>query len=87
MEHFHGESGQAKNAKLMQLFADVLGMPVVLPESTSDAVSRGSAMLARYAAETQNGTAKKDLLWEIMVTRLSKGFLKIWRLMLPLFLG
>lgn len=59
--------GQAKNAKLMQLFADVMGMPVVLPESTSDAVSRGSAMLARFAAETQKGDVKKDLLWEIMV--------------------
>ena len=58
--------GQAKNVKLMQLFADVMGMPVVLPQSTSDAVSRGSAMLARYAAEVQNGGKGKGL-WEIMV--------------------
>lgn len=59
--------GQAKNAKLMQLFADVVGCPVVLPESTADAVSRGSAMLARYAAEKQEGKEKNDLLWDIMV--------------------
>ena len=59
--------GQAKNAKLMQLFADVVGTPVILPESTADAVSRGSAMLARYAAEKQQGNADKNLLWDIMV--------------------
>lgn len=59
--------GQAKNAKLMQLFADVVGMPVVLPESTADAVSRGSAMLARFAAERTRGKTEKDLLWDIMV--------------------
>ena len=60
--------GQAKNAKLMQLFADVVGMPVVLPESTADAVSRGSAMLARFARERQEGNTKHDLLWDIMVS-------------------
>lgn len=61
--------GQAKNAKLMQLFADVVGMPVVLPESTADAVSRGSAMLARFAAERTQGKTEKDLLWDIMVKK------------------
>lgn len=59
--------GQAKNVKLMQLFADVVGVPVILPESISDAVSRGSAMLARFAAERQQGNTEKDLLWDIMV--------------------
>lgn len=59
--------GQAKNVKLMQLFADVVGVPVILPESISDAVSRGSAMLARFAAERQQGKTEKDLLWDIMV--------------------
>ena len=59
--------GQAKNAKLMQLFADVVGTPVILPESTADAVSRGSAMLARYAAEVKGGKTGKSLLWDIMV--------------------
>ncbi|KAI5122182.1 hypothetical protein M0805_007079 [Coniferiporia weirii] len=67
--------GQAKNVKLMQLFADVMNMPVVLPESTADAVSRGSAMLARFAVETQKGVQKKDLLWEIMVEMTPKGTL------------
>ncbi|KAL5508501.1 hypothetical protein ACEPAH_6120 [Sanghuangporus vaninii] len=67
--------GQAKNKKLMQLFADVTGMPVVLPESTADAVSRGSAMLARYAAEKQLGNAKKDLLWDIMLEMTPNGTL------------
>lgn len=59
--------GQAKNTKLMQLFADVVGCPVVLPESTADAVSRGSTMLARFASERREGNEDKDLLWGIMV--------------------
>ncbi|EJD00891.1 Pentulose kinase [Fomitiporia mediterranea MF3/22] len=67
--------GQAKNAKLMQLFADVVGMPVVLPESTADAVSRGSAMLARFARERQEGNTKQDLLWDIMVEMTPSGTL------------
>ncbi|THH11285.1 hypothetical protein EW145_g762 [Phellinidium pouzarii] len=67
--------GQAKNEKLMQLFADVMNMPVVLPASTADAVSRGSAMLARFAAESQKGLQKTDLLWEIMVEMTPNGTL------------
>ncbi|KAH8105005.1 Pentulose kinase [Phellopilus nigrolimitatus] len=67
--------GQVKNAKLMQLFANVLNMPVVLPQSTDDAVARGSAMLARFAAETQQGKQKKDLLWDIMVEMTPNGTL------------
>lgn len=62
--------GQAKNAKLMQLFADVCGMPVILPASTSDAVTRGAAMLGRFAAENARKSVQGDLgeaLWGIMV--------------------
>ncbi|KDN47232.1 hypothetical protein RSAG8_03711, partial [Rhizoctonia solani AG-8 WAC10335] len=43
--------GQAANAKLMQLFADTIGVPVVLPQSHSAAVVLGAAMLGRFAAE------------------------------------
>lgn len=62
--------GQAKNAKLMQLFADVCGMPVILPASTSDAVTRGAAMLGRFAAANARKSVQVDLgeaLWEVMV--------------------
>ena len=41
--------GQAKNAMLMQLFANTCSMPVVLPKSGGDAVVLGSAMLGRFA--------------------------------------
>ena len=63
--------GQAKNAKLMQLLADVCGVPVVLPASTSDAVTRGAAMLGRFAAENARGQGVEgdlgESLWGIMV--------------------
>lgn len=64
--------GQAKNTKLMQLFADVCDIPVVLPQSTADAVTRGAAMLGRFAAEMGEGKVGDDdksnvSLWYIMV--------------------
>ena len=37
--------GQAKNAMLMQLFANTCNMPVVLPQSSGAAVVLGAAML------------------------------------------
>ncbi|CEL54104.1 putative sugar kinase YDR109C OS=Saccharomyces cerevisiae (strain ATCC 204508 / S288c) GN=YDR109C PE=1 SV=1 [Rhizoctonia solani AG-1 IB] len=43
--------GQAANIKLMQLFADTIGVPVILPQSHSAAVVLGAAMLGRFAAE------------------------------------
>ena len=63
--------GQAKNRRLMQLFADVCGMPVVLPGRKDikgggglgdggDAVGRGAAMLGRFADEIANGTGEKS---------------------------
>ncbi|KAG9317100.1 hypothetical protein JVU11DRAFT_1287 [Chiua virens] len=56
--------GQARNAVLMQLIADVCSVPVVLPASYSEAVVLGAAMLARIAAE--NVTAAEEM-WKIMV--------------------
>lgn len=66
--------GQAKNAMLMQLFANTCGVPVVLPENSGAAVVLGAAMLGRFAAEAQVRTEKlaRELrgqaLWEIMVS-------------------
>ena len=66
--------GQAKNAMLMQLFANTCNMPVVLPQSSGAAVVLGAAMLGRFAAEAQGNEAKLakekrgQALWEIMVS-------------------
>ena len=65
--------GQAKNAMLMQLFADTCNMPVVLPENSGAAVVLGAAMLGRFAAEAAAQTEKLarekrgQALWDIMV--------------------
>lgn len=56
--------GQARNTVLMQLFADVCGVPVVLPASYSEAVVLGAAMLARIAAEK---VTTSEQMWNIMV--------------------
>ena len=66
--------GQAKNAMLMQLFADTCNMPVVLPENSGAAVVLGAAMLGRFAAEAAAHTEvlapekRGQALWEIMVS-------------------
>ncbi|KZS92619.1 Pentulose kinase [Sistotremastrum niveocremeum HHB9708] len=68
--------GQAKNKPLMQLFADVCSVPVILPFSHSTAVVLGSAMLGRYAAEltgAKAGELSKERLWEIMVEMTPPG--------------
>ncbi|KAG8708073.1 hypothetical protein FRC09_001462 [Ceratobasidium sp. 395] len=80
--------GQAANAKLMQLFADVCDVPVVLPQSHSAAVVLGAAMLGRFAAEvsTQGNSQAvnqkeaevasektKEDLWKIMVEMTPPG--------------
>ncbi|QRV96535.1 FGGY-family carbohydrate kinase [Ceratobasidium sp. AG-Ba] len=80
--------GQAANAKLMQLFADVCGVPVVLPQSHSAAVVLGAAMLGRFAAEVStqgknepSSQSEADLasektkedLWKIMVEMTPPG--------------
>jgi sugar (pentulose or hexulose) kinase len=62
--------GQAKNIKLMQLFADVCEMPVVLPQDSSAAVDRGAAILGRFAAEGGGKGEQVDQakeLWKVMV--------------------
>ncbi|ETS63080.1 hypothetical protein PaG_02855 [Moesziomyces aphidis] len=46
--------GHVKNAVFMQLIADVCGMPVQLPFSSSASVVAGSAILGRFAAEVQD---------------------------------
>lgn len=57
--------GQARNAVLMQLFADVCGIPIVLPASYSEAVVLGAAMLGRIAAEK---VTTSEQMWKIMVS-------------------
>ncbi|KAG5645270.1 hypothetical protein DXG03_006572 [Asterophora parasitica] len=52
--------GQAKNLALMRLFANTCGVPVVLPFEHSGAVVLGAAMLARFAAEVSEQSAKDD---------------------------
>ena len=47
----HLSGGQARNRALVQLLADVCDVEVVLPASVGDAVSRGAAVLGRFAAE------------------------------------
>jgi ribulose kinase len=56
--------GQAKNAVMMQLFADTCGIPIVLPKSHSEAVVLGAAMLGRIAAQ---GVKEGEDMWKIMV--------------------
>lgn len=68
--------GQAKNAALMQLFANTCNMPVILPHNSGTAVVLGSAMLGRFAAEAKPGmepTAQAEALWNIMVDMTPAG--------------
>lgn len=71
--------GQAKNAALMQLFADTCNMPVVLPQNSGAAVVLGAAMLGRFAAELQPGSkdekADCEARWKIMVDMTPPGTL------------
>lgn len=62
--------GQAKNTELMQLFADVCDVPVVLPVDSDGAVVLGAAMLGRFAAEahSRDKEAQAERLWDIMVS-------------------
>ncbi|KIJ70361.1 hypothetical protein HYDPIDRAFT_143648 [Hydnomerulius pinastri MD-312] len=64
--------GQARNAVLMQLFADTCGIPVVLPASHSEAVVLGAAMLGRIAAEK---VTEAEEMWKIMVEMTLPGTL------------
>ncbi|KIY46272.1 Pentulose kinase [Fistulina hepatica ATCC 64428] len=65
---------QAKNKPMMQLFADVCKMPVILPADEGNAVVLGAAMLGRFAAEmtgVEPGSISEDEhnkhLWNIML--------------------
>ncbi|KAJ8585422.1 Pentulose kinase [Rhizopogon salebrosus TDB-379] len=64
--------GQAKNAVMMQLFADTCGIPIVLPKSHSEAVVLGAAMLGRIAAQ---GVKEGEDMWKIMVEMTPPGTL------------
>jgi glycerol kinase len=63
--------GQASNIPLMQLFADICEIPVVLPFSHSNAVVLGAAMLGRFAAEKSATNLASEMegkaLWDILV--------------------
>ncbi|KAF7432849.1 hypothetical protein PC9H_004792 [Pleurotus ostreatus] len=72
--------GQARNLTLMQLFADVCDMPVVLPFDHAGAVVLGAAMLGRVAEEASKVGAsemgekeQQELLWKIMVEMTPPG--------------
>jgi len=80
--------GQAKNASLMQLMADVCNMGIVLPKDGKegkkggviDPVVLGSAMLGRYADEASKAGAKgregqAERMWDIMVEMTPVGTL------------
>jgi ribulose kinase len=68
---------QAMNRPMMQLFADCCSMPVVLPHSYSIAVVLGSAMLGRFAAESQGKQLDDkqvgEQLWKIMTEMTPPG--------------
>jgi ribulose kinase len=52
IQEIYISGGQAKNAPLMQLLADVCGIPVILPGlDGGSSVVLGAAMLGRFAAE------------------------------------
>ncbi|KAF9004763.1 FGGY family of carbohydrate kinase [Cyathus striatus] len=73
--------GQAKNIRLMQLFANTCSMPVVLPADHATAVVLGAAMLGRFAAEASVRAAgdlnedQAEALWKIMVEMTPVGTL------------
>lgn len=54
--------GQAKNLPLMQLFADVCEVPVVLPNNHTASVVLGSAMLGKFAAEVTDDMKSRGMV-------------------------
>ena len=61
--------GQAKNAPLMQLLADVCGVPVILPGlDGGTSVVLGAAMLGRFAAEvtTEHSSPASGVLQSVV---------------------
>ncbi|PFH50338.1 hypothetical protein AMATHDRAFT_40939 [Amanita thiersii Skay4041] len=78
--------GQAKNKALMQLLANICGMPVVLPADHAATVVLGSAILGRFAKEVTEWHARNQgkamateeqnkMLWNIMVEMTPPGTL------------
>jgi len=70
--------GQAKNAALMQLFANTCDIPVVVPHDSGTAVVLGAAMLGRFAGEApRNMTPQNqaEALWKVMVSMTPPGTL------------
>ncbi|KAI0786483.1 Pentulose kinase [Abortiporus biennis] len=68
--------GQAKNAHLMQLFANTCDMPVILPKNSGMAVVLGSAMLGRFAYDAKaemTVEAHGEALWKIMAEMTPPG--------------
>ncbi|KAK2462324.1 hypothetical protein APHAL10511_005630 [Amanita phalloides] len=85
VSEIHMSGGQTKNKALMQLLANVCGMPVVLPADSGAAVVLGAAILGRFAREMSdwrvNGIGdlsiaeQNDMLWNIMVEMTPPGAL------------
>jgi len=81
IQSIYMSGGQAKNLRLMQLFANTCSMPVILPHNHSTSVVLGAAMLGRFAAEAvESGAVVKerkqaDRLWKIMVEMTPVGTL------------
>ncbi|KAK7696484.1 hypothetical protein QCA50_001141 [Cerrena zonata] len=82
IQSIYMSGGQAKNLHLMQLFADTIGIPVVLPLNSGAAVVLGAAMLGRMANDA--GAVKQgklseeeqcEALWKIMVEMTPTGAL------------
>ncbi|KAF8727821.1 hypothetical protein AX14_006973 [Amanita brunnescens Koide BX004] len=79
--------GQVKNKALMQLLANVCGMPVVLPANSDAAVVLGAAILGRFAKEVSDWRAghhgtdelssaeQNSMLWNIMAEMTPQGML------------
>ncbi|EPQ32165.1 uncharacterized protein PFL1_00362 [Pseudozyma flocculosa PF-1] len=54
IDSIYMSGGHVKNAVFMQLMADICGVPVQLPFSSSASVVAGSAILGRFAAEVND---------------------------------
>ncbi|KXN86178.1 hypothetical protein AN958_10422 [Leucoagaricus sp. SymC.cos] len=74
----HMSGGHAKNLALMQLFASVCDMPMILPQDHAAAVVRGAAILGRFAAEgggMGDDVDQAKALWKVMVEMTPAGAL------------
>ncbi|CCA71253.1 related to ribitol kinase [Serendipita indica DSM 11827] len=60
IEGIYISGGQAKNAPLVQLLADVCNTPIILPNNHAAAVVLGAAMLGRFAHEMAEDLTLRD---------------------------